>query len=86
MSADQTSTDLTTREVLSQVDRRIDLVETDLRKLDSKIAALDSKMDSRFDALAEKMDARFRQLTTTMVAVAGVLVATAGVFVAYQKI
>jgi len=74
MSADQT-TELTVRDVLSQVDRRIDLVETDIRKLDSKF-------DSKFGA----MDAKFRQLTTTIIAVAGILVASAGAIAAYLKV
>ena len=68
MPADQASPELTTRDVLSQMDRRIDLVETDLRKLDSKldsrfdlldskIVALDSKMNTRFDAQDSKIEA-----------------------------
>ena len=90
MSADQAPPELTTRDVLAQVDRRIDLVETDIRKLDSKFDArfnaLDAKFDAKFDALVEKIDTRFRHLTTTMIAVTGVLVATAGACVAYLKV
>jgi len=75
MPADQTSPELTTRDVLAQVGRRIDLVETDIRKIDSKI-----------DILGEKIDTRFRHLTTTIVAVGGVLVAAAGALVAYLTV
>jgi hypothetical protein len=75
MPADQTSPELTTRDVLAQVGRRIDLVETDIRKIDSKI-----------DILGEKIDTRFRHLTTTIVAVGGVLVAAAGALAAYLTV
>ena len=72
MSADQTSPELTTRDVLAQVGRRIELLETDIRSIDSKV-----------DLLSEKIDTRFRHLTTTIVAAAGVLVAVVGAFAAY---
>jgi hypothetical protein len=75
MPADQTSPELTTRDVLAQVGRRIDLVETDIRKIDSKI-----------DILGEKIDTRFRHLTTTIVAVGGVLVAAAGALAAHLTV
>lgn len=42
MSADQTAAELTTRDVLLQVDRRLTLIEGDLRSLDDK---LDDKID-----------------------------------------
>ena len=79
MAADQATPELTTRDVLAQVARRIELLETDVRSLSSKV-------DTRFDAFSEKMDARFRNLTTTIVAVAAVLVAAAGAFAAYLTV
>ncbi len=100
MSADQ-ATELTVRDVLSQVDRRIDLVETDILKLDSKFeakfeamdakfdarfGAMDAKFDARFGATDAKFDAKFRDLTTTMIAVAGIMVASAGAIAAYLKV
>ena len=72
MSSDQASPELTTRDVLAQVGRRIELLETDIRTIDSKV-----------DLLSEKIDTRFRHLTTTIVAAAGVLVAIVGAFAAY---
>ena len=75
MSSDQTSPELTTRDVLVQVGRRIELLETDIRTIDSKV-----------DLLSEKIDTRFRHLTTTIVAAAGVLVAIAGAFAAYLTV
>ena len=63
MSAEQVSPELTLRDVLSQVARRIDLVETDVRKLDSKLDARfdaqSTKIDTRFDAQSTRFDARF---------------------------
>ena len=60
---DQASPELTTRDVLSQVARRIELLETDVRKLDAKIDArfdaLDAKTDARFEAQNAKTDTRF---------------------------
>jgi DNA anti-recombination protein RmuC len=100
MSADQ-ATELTVRDVLSQVDRRIDLVETDIRKLDSKFdskfgamdakvdarfESMEAKFDTRFESMEAKFDAKFRQLTTTIIAVTGILMASAGAMAAYLKV
>ncbi|MBM3278875.1 MAG: hypothetical protein FJY95_12460 [Candidatus Handelsmanbacteria bacterium] len=44
--------ELTTRDVLQQVDRRLSLIEEDLRgldaKVDTKIGAVEAKLDSKF--------------------------------------
>ncbi len=85
MSADQ-ATELSVRDVLSQVDRRLDLVEMDIRKLDSKFDTKFEYMEAKFDAMDVKFDARFRHLTMTMIAVAGILVASAGAIAAYLKV
>ena len=54
--------ELTTRDVLQQVDRRLSLIEDDLRgldaKVDAKFGALDAKIDAKIDALDAKFDAR----------------------------
>ena len=55
----QPLTELTTRDVLLQVDRRLTLIEDDLR-------TLDQKWDQRFDTLDQKIDARTNQLRQEM--------------------
>ena len=66
MPAEQPLTELTTRDVLLQVDRRLTLIEDDLRTLDQKwdqrFGTLEQKTDTRFDALDQKIDARFDTL------------------------
>ena len=66
MPAEQSLTELTTRDVLLQVDRRLTLIEDDLRTLDQKwdqrFGALEQKTDARFDNLDQKIDARFDSL------------------------
>ena len=55
--------ELTTRDVLQQVDRRLSLIEDDLRgldaKLDAKIGILDTKIDKKIEGLDAKLDSRF---------------------------
>lgn len=51
--------ELTTRDVLQQVDRRLSLIEGDLRGLDAKIDALDAKFDTKLDAKINALDAKF---------------------------
>ena len=55
----QPLTELTTRDVLLQVDRRLTLIEDDLR-------TLDQKWDQRFGSLDQKIDARTNQLRQEM--------------------
>ena len=52
MSTEQHSPELTVRDVLQQISRRVDVLETDVR-------ALDAKVDARFDAQRSQMDTRF---------------------------
>ena len=59
MPAEQPLTELTTRDVLLQVDRRLTLIEDDLR-------TLDQKWDQRFESLDQKIDARTNQLRQEM--------------------
>ena len=70
MPAEQPLTELTTRDVLLQVDRRLTLIEDDLRTLDQKwdqrFGSLDQKIDARFDTLDQKIDARTNQLRQEM--------------------
>lgn len=55
----QSSSELTTRDVLQQVNRRLELIESDQRELNHKVDALDDKFDARFSAQDAKMDTRF---------------------------
>ena len=48
--------ELTTRDVLQQVDRRLSLIEDDLRGLDAKLDAKINALDAKFEA---KLDSRF---------------------------
>ena len=59
MPAEQTLTELTTRDVLLQVDRRLTLIEDDLR-------TLDQKWEQRFESLDQKIDAQTNQLRQEM--------------------
>ena len=66
MSNPQPSAELTTRDVLQQIDHRLSLIETDVRenstKLESKIDALEAKTESKIDALEAKTEAKFDAL------------------------
>ena len=66
MSTPQSSAELTTRDVLQQIDHRLSLIETDVRenstKLESKIDALEAKTESKIDALEAKTEAKFDAL------------------------
>ena len=55
MPAEQPLTELTMRDVLLQVDRRLTLIEDDLR-------TLDQKWDQRFGSLDQKIDSQTNQL------------------------
>ena len=63
MAAEQTAAKLTTRDVLSQVDRRLTLIEGDLRgldeKLDDKIDGLRSEMYAQFGTMRTELGAKF---------------------------
>ena len=66
MSNPQPSAELTTRDVLQQIDHRLSLIETDVRenstKLESKIDALEAKTESKIDALEAKTEAKIDAL------------------------
>ena len=61
MAAEQTAAELTTRDVLLQVDRRLTLIEEDLRglddKLDDKVDGLRSEVDRRLTLIEEDLRA-----------------------------
>ena len=61
MSTPQPSADLTTRDVLQQIDHRLSLIETDVRenhtKVEAKIDALEVKTEAKFNTLEGKIDA-----------------------------
>jgi len=58
MSAEQTAAELTTRDVLLQVDRRLTLIEGDLRSLDEKVETLDTRLSTRIEALDLRLSAK----------------------------
>ena len=66
MSTPQPSPELTTRDVLQQIDHRLSLLETDVRenhtKIEAKIDALDSKFEGKIDALDSKVEVEIREL------------------------
>ena len=66
MSTPQSSSELTTRDVLQQIDHRLSLIETDVRenstKLESKIDALEAKTEAKIDALDHKVEAKIDAL------------------------
>ena len=55
MSTPQSSSELTTRDVLQQIDHRLGLIEADVRenntKTETKIDALEAKTETKIDAL-----------------------------------
>ena len=58
MAAEQSAVELTTRDVLLQVDRRLTLIEGDLRGLDEKMDSLDDKLDNKVEGLNAKIDTK----------------------------
>ena len=56
--SEPTSAELTTRDVLLQIDRRLELSEGDVRRLDSKIDEFESRLAARIDGLDNKLTAR----------------------------
>ena len=57
MPAEQISTELTTRDVLLQVDRRLTLIEDDLRTIDQRSNQLRQEMNAGFEGLRQEMNA-----------------------------
>ncbi len=66
MSTPQPAPELTTRDVLQQIDHRLGLIETDVRenhtKIEAKIDALDSKFEGKIDALDSKFEGKIDAL------------------------
>ena len=66
MSTPQSSPELTTRDVLQQIDHRLSLIETDVRenhtKTETKIDALDRKIEAKIDALDSKFEGKIDAL------------------------
>lgn len=58
MPAEQTAAELTTRDVLLQVDRRLTLIEEDLRSLDEKVERIDARLDAKIDGVYAKLDGK----------------------------
>lgn len=67
-----TAAELTTRDVLQQIDRRLSLIEGDLRsldaKLDDKIDGLGSETSAQFSSLRSETRAEFDGLRSEMTA------------------
>ena len=60
MPAEQTPTELTTRDVLLQVDRRLTLIEDDLRTQEQRSNQLRQEMNTGFAGLRQEMNDRFK--------------------------
>ena len=81
MSNPQPASELSTRDVLQQIDRRLSLIETDVRenntKTESKIDALESKIDSVAAEMRREFNGKFNLVTgliiTTWLSVMGTL-------------
>jgi hypothetical protein len=56
--SEPTSAEFTTRDVLLQIDRRLELSEGDVRRLDSKIDEFESRLTARIDGGDNKLAAR----------------------------
>lgn len=65
-----TSAELTTRDVLLQIDRRLELSEGDVRRLDAKFDArideVEAKLTARIDGLEAKLDLKIELLRKEM--------------------
>ena len=61
MSSEQSTPELTTRDVLLQLDRRTELIEGDLRSLGTKVDVLAQKTSVGFAELRQEMSARFEE-------------------------
>ena len=61
MGSEQSTPELTTRDVLLQLDRRTELIEGDLRSLDTKVDTLAQQTAAGFAELRQEMSARFEE-------------------------
>ena len=64
--SEPTSAELTTRDVLLQIDRRLELSEGDVRRLDSKIDEFESRLAARIDGLEARLDLKIELLRKEM--------------------
>ena len=60
--------ELTTRDVLLQIDRRLELSEGDVRRLDARIDAFESKLTARIDEVERKLTARIDEVERKLTA------------------
>ena len=62
MSTPQPAPELTTRDVLQQINRRLSLIETDVRenntKIEAKIDGLETKTETKIDDLETKIEGK----------------------------
>ena len=58
MSTPQPSPELTTRDVLQQIDHRLSLIETDVRENHTKIDSLRAELTDKIDGLEAKTEAK----------------------------
>ena len=58
MSTPQPSPELTTRDVLQQIDHRLSLIETDVRENNAKIDSLRAEITDKIDGLEAKTEAK----------------------------
>ena len=68
MSTPQPAPELTTRDVLQQINRRLSLIETDVRenntKIEAKIDGLETKTETKIDGLETKTETKIDDLET----------------------
>ena len=66
MSESQPAAEITTRDVLLQIDHRLSLIETDVRenntKTEAKIDGLEAKTEAKIDGLKTELKAEMREL------------------------
>ena len=62
MSTPQPSPELTTRDVLQQIDHRLSLIETDVRENNAKIDGLRAEVTDKIDGLEAKTEAKINEL------------------------
>ena len=60
--SEPTSAELTTRDVLLQIDRRLELSEGDVRRLDAKIDDVEARLTARIDGVERKLTARIEEV------------------------
>ena len=56
--SEPTSTEITTRDVLLQIDRRLELSEGDVRRLDAKIDDVEARLTAKIDDVDNRLNAK----------------------------